>query len=501
VSLEFLPFTRPSIDEDTIAGVVAVLRSGWITSGPQVREFEARLSDYFGGRPVRVADGQNLTAATGTNVIGVMGWTNGETSAEDNLLSVVGEPFPGMGNSSTVPTDVGGYFFGSHAHTTNLGMVAQVGGSTNDGWQDAGITGKNVAVTGFNYNNAAGATGMAGYFAETGDMTNTASSNLGVVATSNATSAQLSTLESGLSTEANSTAEAVGASILAYNPNDGDHQYAGYFAGNNSNQGPAYASGVLRVVNTITAAIPGNNNDNAGQPSAGFFSLTDNNSGSGASGNQAAPITLYAEATGESSPYTKVTGVFGHAWSKSPNGQTASGTMARAILGFADGQNLTAATGTKVIGLLGWINGESGAEDNLLSVVGVPYPGMSPSSTVPTVVGGYFFGNDAHTTNLGTVGQVGGSTDQAWQDANITGMNAAVVGIDYNTASATDLAGYFGGNVVTTGSVTTGNHVIVSTSRRWRSCRHRRPTRTARLRRYRRRRGTCRRRRPWCRHR
>ena len=56
----FLPFTRPSIDEATIAGVAEVLRSGWITSGPKVLEFEARLSEYFGGRPVRA-----LASATG----------------------------------------------------------------------------------------------------------------------------------------------------------------------------------------------------------------------------------------------------------------------------------------------------------------------------------------------------------------------------------------------------------------------------------------------------
>jgi dTDP-4-amino-4,6-dideoxygalactose transaminase len=60
VSKEFLPFTRPSIDETTIAGVAEVLRSGWITSGPQVREFETRLSAYFNGRPVRA-----LNSATG----------------------------------------------------------------------------------------------------------------------------------------------------------------------------------------------------------------------------------------------------------------------------------------------------------------------------------------------------------------------------------------------------------------------------------------------------
>ncbi|MFO1204838.1 MAG: DegT/DnrJ/EryC1/StrS aminotransferase family protein [Burkholderiales bacterium] len=58
----YLPFTRPSIDEATIAGVVEVLRSGWITSGPQVKRFEAELSAYFGGRPVR-------TAASGTGAL------------------------------------------------------------------------------------------------------------------------------------------------------------------------------------------------------------------------------------------------------------------------------------------------------------------------------------------------------------------------------------------------------------------------------------------------
>jgi dTDP-4-amino-4,6-dideoxygalactose transaminase len=56
----FLPFTRPAIDEATIAAVGEVLRSGWITSGPKVREFEAQLSALFGGRPVRA-----MSSATG----------------------------------------------------------------------------------------------------------------------------------------------------------------------------------------------------------------------------------------------------------------------------------------------------------------------------------------------------------------------------------------------------------------------------------------------------
>ena len=58
--MDYLPFTRPSIDEETIAGVAEVLRSGWITSGPCVRQLEEELSRYFGGRPVRA-----MSSATG----------------------------------------------------------------------------------------------------------------------------------------------------------------------------------------------------------------------------------------------------------------------------------------------------------------------------------------------------------------------------------------------------------------------------------------------------
>ena len=58
---DFLPFTRPSIDEETIADVANVLRSGWITTGPKVQAFEAALSDYCGGRTVRVFNSGTAT--------------------------------------------------------------------------------------------------------------------------------------------------------------------------------------------------------------------------------------------------------------------------------------------------------------------------------------------------------------------------------------------------------------------------------------------------------
>ncbi|MGH8217599.1 MAG: DegT/DnrJ/EryC1/StrS family aminotransferase [Steroidobacteraceae bacterium] len=68
---DFLPFTRPSIDEETIAGVADVLRSGWITSGPQVQAFEARLSQYVGGRPVRAFNSGTCTMEIALRIAGV----------------------------------------------------------------------------------------------------------------------------------------------------------------------------------------------------------------------------------------------------------------------------------------------------------------------------------------------------------------------------------------------------------------------------------------------
>lgn len=60
IAQPILPFARPTIDEETVAAVAAVLRSGWITTGPQVEAFESALSAYLGGRAVRA-----FTSATG----------------------------------------------------------------------------------------------------------------------------------------------------------------------------------------------------------------------------------------------------------------------------------------------------------------------------------------------------------------------------------------------------------------------------------------------------
>ncbi|MEO8717850.1 MAG: DegT/DnrJ/EryC1/StrS aminotransferase family protein, partial [Burkholderiales bacterium] len=69
--MSILPFTRPSIDEATIAGVAEVLRSGWITSGPQVRAFEAALSRLCGGRAVRTFCSGTAALEVGLRLAGV----------------------------------------------------------------------------------------------------------------------------------------------------------------------------------------------------------------------------------------------------------------------------------------------------------------------------------------------------------------------------------------------------------------------------------------------
>lgn len=45
-----IPFYKPSIGEEEINEVVEVLRSGWLTTGPRVKQFEAEFANYLGHR-------------------------------------------------------------------------------------------------------------------------------------------------------------------------------------------------------------------------------------------------------------------------------------------------------------------------------------------------------------------------------------------------------------------------------------------------------------------
>ena len=69
--MSFLPFTQPSIDEETIRGVAEVLRGGWMASGPQVLKFEAALGEYLHDRPVRVMTSATAALEIALRVAGV----------------------------------------------------------------------------------------------------------------------------------------------------------------------------------------------------------------------------------------------------------------------------------------------------------------------------------------------------------------------------------------------------------------------------------------------
>jgi dTDP-4-amino-4,6-dideoxygalactose transaminase len=70
-STVYLPLTRPTIDDETVIGVGEVLRSGWITSGPKVKELEAKLSEHCGGRPVRVFNSGTCTMEIALRIAGI----------------------------------------------------------------------------------------------------------------------------------------------------------------------------------------------------------------------------------------------------------------------------------------------------------------------------------------------------------------------------------------------------------------------------------------------
>ena len=54
-ALRFIPYARQSIDEKDVASVCSVLRSDWLTTGPNVEEFEQAVADYVGAKHAVVA--------------------------------------------------------------------------------------------------------------------------------------------------------------------------------------------------------------------------------------------------------------------------------------------------------------------------------------------------------------------------------------------------------------------------------------------------------------
>ena len=45
-----IPFAKPSITDKEISAVVETMKSGWLTSGPKVKEFEQAFAEYVGAK-------------------------------------------------------------------------------------------------------------------------------------------------------------------------------------------------------------------------------------------------------------------------------------------------------------------------------------------------------------------------------------------------------------------------------------------------------------------
>ncbi len=67
----FLPFHLPWIDEDEINEVVDTLRSGWVTTGPKVKQFEQEFAKYIGARHAIAVNSGTAGLHLGLNAVGI----------------------------------------------------------------------------------------------------------------------------------------------------------------------------------------------------------------------------------------------------------------------------------------------------------------------------------------------------------------------------------------------------------------------------------------------
>ena len=66
-----IPFSPPDISEAEILEVTEVLRSGWITTGPKVKELERKLADYIGTEKCVCLNSQTACAEIALRILGV----------------------------------------------------------------------------------------------------------------------------------------------------------------------------------------------------------------------------------------------------------------------------------------------------------------------------------------------------------------------------------------------------------------------------------------------
>ena len=66
-----VPFSPPDISEAEINEVAEALRSGWITTGPRVKELERRIADYIGVKKACCLNSQTACAEMALRILGI----------------------------------------------------------------------------------------------------------------------------------------------------------------------------------------------------------------------------------------------------------------------------------------------------------------------------------------------------------------------------------------------------------------------------------------------
>jgi dTDP-4-amino-4,6-dideoxygalactose transaminase len=70
----FVPFAMPDIGEAEVASVVETLRSGWLTTGPKVRRFEADFARYVGCQHAVAVNSATAALHLALEAIGIQEW-------------------------------------------------------------------------------------------------------------------------------------------------------------------------------------------------------------------------------------------------------------------------------------------------------------------------------------------------------------------------------------------------------------------------------------------
>lgn len=66
-----VPFFRPEISEEEIAAVAETLRSGWLTTGPRTRQFEADFAEYVGAKHAIAVNSATAALHLALNAAGI----------------------------------------------------------------------------------------------------------------------------------------------------------------------------------------------------------------------------------------------------------------------------------------------------------------------------------------------------------------------------------------------------------------------------------------------